>query len=108
MCAGRSKIVMHIELYEGKEFMAKKDVNEWMRCATTSTCLRVTDSFKGSGHIVNADSWFGSVKSAVQLMAYESQWFVITISNACKNIWKHLHGKTELSRETRQMVFLFV
>ena len=46
--------------------MAKKDVNELG--ATTSTCLRVTDSFKGSGHIVNADSWFGSVKSAVQLM----------------------------------------
>ena len=84
MCAGRSKIVMHIELYEGKEFMAKKDVNELG--ATTSTCLRVTDSFKGSGHIVNADSWFGSVKSAVQQMVYESQWLVITISNVCKNI----------------------
>ena len=25
MCNGRSKIVMHIELYECKEFMAKKD-----------------------------------------------------------------------------------
>ena len=35
--------------------------------ATTITTLRITEHWKGSGQIVIADIWFGSVKSAVQL-----------------------------------------
>ncbi len=36
--------------------------------ATTATVLRLTKDFQGTGRTVIADSWFGSVKSAAELM----------------------------------------
>ena len=51
---------------EGKEAMAAK---QWHaeQGATTSTTFRLTKPWHGSGRIVTGDSWFASVKTAVQL-----------------------------------------
>ena len=63
---GASNICIHAELYEGKDFMKDKPyVKEFG--ATTATTLRITEHYHGTGRIVIADSWFGSVKCAVQL-----------------------------------------
>ena len=61
-----SMIVVHMELYEGKGPMASKEyVPEFG--ATCATTLRLVRSIAASGRIVIGDSWFGSVKTAVQL-----------------------------------------
>ena len=61
-----SEIMLGLELNEGKEAMAAK---QWHaeQGATTSTTLRLTKPWHGSGRIVTGDSWFASVKTAVQL-----------------------------------------
>ena len=61
-----SGIMIGIELKEGKERNARK---RWHSThgATTSTTLRLTQPWHGSGRIVVGDSWFSSVKTAVQL-----------------------------------------
>ena len=61
-----SGIMIGIELNEGKERNARK---RWHSThgATTSTTLRLTQPWHGSGRIVVDDSWFSSVKTAVQL-----------------------------------------
>ena len=64
---GISKIVYHLELYEGRDVMCdKKYVKEFG--ATTATTLRLTETYHGSGRRLIADSWFGSVKCAKALM----------------------------------------
>ena len=61
-----TKIVMNMELYEGKEYMKEKDhVKEYG--ATTATTIWLTAPYHGTGHRIIADSWFGSVKTAVAL-----------------------------------------
>ena len=61
-----TKIVMNMELYEGKEYMKEKDhVKEYG--ATTATTIRLTAPYHGTGRRIIADSWFGSVKTAVAL-----------------------------------------
>ena len=66
VCCGLSRIVVNIELFEGKEIMAEKEHVD-VYGATTATSLRLTEPWRASGRIVIADSWFGSVKTAVQL-----------------------------------------
>ena len=62
-----SNIVLNMELYEGKDIMAAKDYVKLFG-ATTTTTLRLTQVYHGTGKKVIADSWFGSVKSAVELL----------------------------------------
>ena len=61
-----SGIMLGLELNEGKEALAAK---QWHaeQGATTSTTFRLTKPWHGSGRIVTGDSWFASVKTAVQL-----------------------------------------
>ena len=62
----RSCIAVKLELYEGKETMKEKEhVSKYG--ATCATTLHLTTDFHGTGGIVIADSWFGSVKTAVAL-----------------------------------------
>lgn len=63
---GRSNIVLNMELYEGKEEMQLKEhVHKYG--ATCATTLRLTAPYYGTGRVVLADSWFGSVKTAIAL-----------------------------------------
>ena len=67
MCDGMSQIVINLELYEGKDIMPGKDhVCEYG--ATTAMTLHLTEPYHGSGRCVIADSWFGSVKCASELL----------------------------------------
>ena len=53
-------------VYEGKDVMQEKEhVSDYG--ATCATTLRLTESYHGTGRIVVADSWFGSVKTAIAL-----------------------------------------
>ena len=66
MSDARTNIVVKLEMYEGKEDMALKEhVGKFG--ATCATTLRLTKSLHGSGRIVVADSWFGSVKTSMAL-----------------------------------------
>ena len=66
MSDSRSNIVIKLEMYEGKEDMALKEyVGKYG--ATCATTLRLTENIHGSGRIVIAASWFGSVKTAIAL-----------------------------------------
>ena len=62
VCDARSKIVLNIKLYEGSEFITDKEHVDWVG-ATTATCLRLAEPWKGTVWIVVGDSWFVS-KSA--------------------------------------------
>ena len=61
-----TNIVLHLELYEGREIMSQKDfVKEYG--ATDATTLQLTDSYHDSGRRIIADSGFGSVKTVLLL-----------------------------------------
>ena len=63
---GRSNIVLNLELYEGKDAMQLKEhVNKYG--ATCAATIRLTSPYHGTGRVVIADSWFGSVKTAIAL-----------------------------------------
>ena len=61
----------------------KKHVHEL--CATPATCLHLTEGLKGSEQTVVADSWFGSIKSAVQLINQNGLNSIMLVKTAYKN-----------------------
>ena len=89
LCDARSKIVLNIELYEGRELMATKEHVDRVG-ATTATCLRLTEPWKGTGRIVVGDSWFGSVKSAKELLEANGLYSIMLVKTAYKNYPKSL------------------
>ena len=83
LCDGLSQIVLNLELYEGRDYMKDKEyVKEFG--ATTATCLRLTEHWKNSGRVVVADSWFGSVKSAVKLYKINGLYSNMLVKTAFK------------------------
>lgn len=95
LCDARSKIVLNIELYEGREFMAEKEhVNRVG--ATTATCLRLTEPWKGSGRIIVGDSWFGSVKSARELYQTNGLYSILLVKTAYRDYPKQLLRENKL------------
>ena len=67
LCDAMSQIVLNLELYGGKDIMSGKDhVKEYG--ASTATTLCLTQPYHGTWHHVIADSWFGAVKCATELM----------------------------------------
>lgn len=71
-----TNIMLRLEINEGKDEMSKK---MWQKDfgAGTATTLRLLEPWFGSGRIVLGDSWFASVKTAVQL--YERGLFFMGI-----------------------------
>ncbi|XP_069354527.1 piggyBac transposable element-derived protein 3-like [Maniola hyperantus] len=65
-CDSGTNIMIRMEINEGKESMSAK---KWQRelGAGTATTLRLTEPWHGSGRVVVGDSWFASVKTAVEL-----------------------------------------
>ena len=66
MTDAATNIVIRLELYEGKEDIATKEHVKKFG-ATCATTLRLTKPLHGSGRVIIADSWFGSVKTVSQL-----------------------------------------
>ena len=67
VCDARTKIVVQMEINEGKEIMHSKEFFH-EHGASIATTLRLLKPFFGSGKTLVADSWFGSVRNAVELM----------------------------------------
>ena len=86
-------IVVRLELNEGRQRMREKEfVPEYG--ATTATVLRLTKDVQGTGRTVIADSWFGSVKSASELMKV-GLYSIMLVKIAHKTIHEN---ETELER----------
>ena len=66
MADAATQIAINIELYEGKDYMQEKGhLKEYG--ATAATTIQLTAPYHGPGRHIIADSWFGSVKTAVVL-----------------------------------------
>ena len=67
LCDSKSRINLVLEKNESKEKMAHKDYHE--RLGATAACtLRLTKPYHGTGRVVYGDSWFGSVKTCIELL----------------------------------------
>ena len=95
MSDGVSKIVLHLELYEGRDIMCdKKYVKEFG--ATTAT-LQLTEAYHGLGRRVIADSWFGSAKCAKALME-RGLYSIMLVKTAYKDFPRELLSQNNLQR----------
>jgi hypothetical protein len=93
---GASQIVVNLELYEGKDVMVSKEfVSSYG--ATTATTIRLTQPYHGSGRIIIADSWFGSIKTAVEMMK-RGLYSVLIVKTAHKGFPRQLLGEETLER----------
>ena len=92
----RSNVVFRMELYEGREAMQGKEfVDEYG--ATAATSLRLTSDIQGSGRTVIADSWFGSVKTAICLRK-RGLHSIMLVKTAHRNFPKELLNETPIRR----------
>ena len=98
----RSKIVIGMELNEGKD---RNDNLEYFPevGATTASLLRLTTPWHGTSRIIVADSWFGSVKSAVQLAA-RGLFSTLMVKTAHKNFPKALLNESSPTLERGKWV----
>jgi hypothetical protein len=65
ICDASTRIMLCMELQEGKEEMAH--LTPRGRNVSTACTLRLVHNWRGRGHILLADSWFASVETAVAL-----------------------------------------
>ena len=94
MLDAMSQIVISLELYEDKDIMSGKD-HVWEYGATTATTLRLTQPYHGSGRCIIADSWFGSDKSASELMR-QGLYSIILVKTAHRDFPHQLLGEEPL------------
>ncbi|KAK3288171.1 hypothetical protein CYMTET_4340, partial [Cymbomonas tetramitiformis] len=89
LACGISKVLFRFELQEGKiPDNLKKYVDRYG--ATTALVLRMLEGLKGVGYILIADSWFGSTKTCILLLA----WGIYSVLNV-KTAYR-LFPKTQL------------
>lgn len=83
ICDSASRIMVGMEINEGKDVMCNK---KWQRelGAGTATTLRLTEPWHGTGRIVVGDSWFGSVKTSTELRK-RGLYFLGMVKTAHKN-----------------------
>ena len=93
ICDGKSKIILHMELYEGKDRMKNKKYMEQYG-ASTAAVLRISEYWKGTGRKVVADSLFGSFKTAIQLMNINGLYCICLVKTAHKLYPKLILGET--------------
>ena len=96
-CDCRSKIVINMELYEGVQRMREKEGVQELG-ATTATTLRLTEPWRGSGRVVVADSWFGSIKTAVQLVNTQGLHFIGIVKTAHKGYPRQMLREKKINR----------
>ena len=66
--------------------------------ATAETCLCLMKAWKGTGRVVIGDSWFGSVKSAINLMKSNGLYSILLVKTAHKLYPRALLAERELAR----------
>ena len=68
-CCSKVGVMVAAEICEGKDLMKDKPYNkEWG--GTTGCVLRLTKPWWGTGRIIIADAWFGSLRCAYQLLTH--------------------------------------
>ena len=63
-CA-QTKIILALEIQEGKQVMASKEYVEEYTKAGTAVVLRLTQPWHGSGRVINSDFAFASITTAM-------------------------------------------
>ena len=92
VCCGVSGIMVGGEVFEGAKAMEDAKYCEKYQKSTALT-LRLVEPFKGENRIVIADSWFGSVETALAL--YEHGFYgILNVKTAHRG-----YPKTELFKE---------
>ena len=84
----RSKINLVLEKNQEKSVMAKMPYVDQFG-ATTATTLRLTEPYHGSGRVVFGDSWFGSVKTCMELKKV-GIYSTVVVKTAHKNFPKEI------------------
>ena len=85
-----------MELYEGKDIMVAKDYVKPFG-ANTITTLQLTQPYHGIGKRDIADSWFDSVKSAVELLK-RGLCSIMLVKTAHKQFPRQLLGENNFER----------
>lgn len=82
-CCASSKVLIFFEPVEGKLVDRNK---KWVEDfgATTACTLRLVENWRGGGFIVIADSWFGSTRTAEELLEL-GFYSVLSIKRGCKD-----------------------
>jgi hypothetical protein len=82
---GETRIILGLEIQEGKEAMATKPYSQQYGSGTSSL-LRLTQPYAGQGgvHVVVADSAFASVKTAIALLVHCGMGFIGLVKTATK------------------------
>jgi hypothetical protein len=108
LCCAMCGILVWFEVYEGKVAMEKAEYCDQYG-KSVALCLRMTKKFYGQGKVVIADSWFGSVVSAVALYL-KGVFCVMNVKTATTNFPKdelmaevdEIKGKTPEARKARR------
>ena len=103
---GSSGVLLALEIVEGKEVdSAKKHVRELgQTCATT---LRVLEPFYSKGHVLIGDSWFGSLKTCVELRA-RGVFSVMNVKIATKGFPKNRLREGVVEREAAKHMKVYI
>ena len=99
-----TNIVLSMELYEAKDIMAHKEHVRPFR-ATTATVICLTQPCHSTRRRVIADSWFGSVKSAVELLK-NGLYSIMLVKTAHKQFPRCLLGQSTLERGSGLLTLL--
>ena len=92
-----SQIVINLELYEDKDIMSGKDyVREYN--GATATTLHLTQPYHSCGRCIIAYSWFGSVKSASEVMRLDL-YRIMLVKTAHKDFPHQLLGEEPLQHD---------
>ena len=81
-CCGQTNILLHFDPQEGKHRMGDMEFNDVYQRSTGCT-LRCVKFWFGSGRIVIADSWFGSVRTCIALLDH-GLYCVMNVKTATK------------------------
>ena len=77
------RILLFIEVVEGKEIDARKKFRDEVG-STTACTLMLTEPWKGTGRIVVGDSWFGSCNTAEWLMDVNGLYCILAVKTGHK------------------------
>lgn len=98
LACGQTKIMLRLEIQEGKEIMRAKEFAATYG-AGTSTLLRLTHPYAASERTVVADSAFASFKTAEALLTHRGLYFIGLVKTATKQFPKAwLQNHTMINR----------
>ena len=83
MVCGESRVMLNVEMAEGKELDAQKEYRDFLG-ASPATTLRLAKPYAESARVVIGDSWFGSCNTAEQLYDELGQYCIMAVKTGHK------------------------